>query len=162
MSSIPSLSLNSLLGSLSFSLTPHIHLTIFIYARWRATSFSFHTGQWCVYCDNLCSTNAMQKNWMVQLKTMQMSETDVETMSTHTHCSRINEYRELFKFGSMCQFSSHWECITWCLSQAPINWEGCGKQWKTATGTTSKALAVNMSQPSGRLWSYFVCWLNWV
>ena len=33
VSSIPSLSLNSLLGSLSFSLTPHIHLTILISAR---------------------------------------------------------------------------------------------------------------------------------
>ena len=33
MSSIPSLSLNSLLGSLSFSLMPHIHLTILISAR---------------------------------------------------------------------------------------------------------------------------------
>ena len=33
MSSIPSFSLSSLLGSLSFSLTPHIHLTILISAR---------------------------------------------------------------------------------------------------------------------------------
>ena len=33
MSSIPSLSLSSLLESLSFSLTPHIHLTILISAR---------------------------------------------------------------------------------------------------------------------------------
>ena len=39
MSSTPSLSLSSLLGSLSFSLTPHIHLTILISARWRATTF---------------------------------------------------------------------------------------------------------------------------
>ena len=41
----PSLSLSSLLGSLSFSLTPHIHLTILISARWSATTFSFLTGQ---------------------------------------------------------------------------------------------------------------------
>ena len=39
MSSTPSLSLSSLLGSLSFSLTPHIHLTILISARWSATTF---------------------------------------------------------------------------------------------------------------------------
>ena len=38
------LSLNSLLGSLSFGLTPHIHLTILISARWSATTFSFLTG----------------------------------------------------------------------------------------------------------------------
>ena len=34
ISSIPSLSLNSLLGTLSFTLTLHIHLTILISARW--------------------------------------------------------------------------------------------------------------------------------
>jgi len=45
MSSIPSLSLNFLLGTLSFTLTLHIHLTIVISARWSATSFSFLTGQ---------------------------------------------------------------------------------------------------------------------
>ena len=38
------ISLNSLLGTLSFTLTWHIHLTIFISARWSATSFSFLTG----------------------------------------------------------------------------------------------------------------------
>jgi len=36
ISSIPSLSLNSLLGTLSFTLTLHIHLTILISARWSA------------------------------------------------------------------------------------------------------------------------------
>ena len=40
-----SLSLSSWLGNLSFSLMPHIHLTILIPARWSATSFSFLTGQ---------------------------------------------------------------------------------------------------------------------
>jgi len=44
MSSIPSLYLSSLLGNLSFSLMPHIHLTILISARWSATTFSFLTG----------------------------------------------------------------------------------------------------------------------
>jgi len=40
--SIPSFSLNSLLGTLSFTLTLHIHLTILICAHWSATSsFSF-------------------------------------------------------------------------------------------------------------------------
>jgi len=37
ISSIPSLSLNSLLGTLSFTLTLHIHLTILMSARWSAT-----------------------------------------------------------------------------------------------------------------------------
>jgi len=37
----PSLSLNPLLGALSCSLMPHIHLTILISACWSATSFSF-------------------------------------------------------------------------------------------------------------------------
>ena len=43
--SIPSLSLNSLLGILSFTLTLHIHLTTLISAGWSATSFSFLTGR---------------------------------------------------------------------------------------------------------------------
>jgi len=38
MSSNVSVSLNPLLGTLSCSLTPHIHLTILISARWSATS----------------------------------------------------------------------------------------------------------------------------
>jgi len=45
MSSKLSLSLNRLLGTLSCSLVPHIHLTILISALWSATSFSFVMGQ---------------------------------------------------------------------------------------------------------------------
>ena len=52
-SSIPSLSLNSLLGSLSFTLTLYIHLTILISARWSATSFYFLTGQVSLPCSVL-------------------------------------------------------------------------------------------------------------
>ena len=52
-SSTPSLSLSSLLGSLSFSLTPHMHLTILISARWSATTFSFLTGQVSLPCNML-------------------------------------------------------------------------------------------------------------
>jgi len=44
VSSNPSHSLNPLLGTLSFSLMPHIPLTILMTARWSATSFSFSTG----------------------------------------------------------------------------------------------------------------------
>jgi len=40
----------SLLGTLSFTLTSHIHLTILISARWSATSFSFLTGQVLLPC----------------------------------------------------------------------------------------------------------------
>ena len=42
ISSIPSLCLNSLLGTLSFTLTLHIHLTILISARWSAISSILH------------------------------------------------------------------------------------------------------------------------
>ena len=42
--------LNSLLGTLSFTLTLHIHLTILISARWSATSFSLLTGQVSLPC----------------------------------------------------------------------------------------------------------------
>jgi len=44
MSSNPSLSLNSLLGTLSCNLTPHIHLAILISACWSAISFSFQVS----------------------------------------------------------------------------------------------------------------------
>jgi len=51
-----SLSVNSLLGTLSFALTLHIHLTILISARWSATSFSFLTGQVSLPCSILLHT----------------------------------------------------------------------------------------------------------
>ena len=57
MSSTPSLSLSSLLGSLPFSLTPHIHLTILISARWSATTFSYLTGQVSLPCNMLHTTS---------------------------------------------------------------------------------------------------------
>ena len=60
ISSIPSLSLNSLLGSLSFTLTLHIHLTILISASWSATSFSFLTGQVSLPCTTTSHTTAIQ------------------------------------------------------------------------------------------------------
>ena len=59
ISSIPSLSLNSLLGTLSFTLTLHIHLTILISARWSATSFSFLTGQVSLLCSMLLRTQLL-------------------------------------------------------------------------------------------------------
>jgi len=46
-------SLRSLLGNLSFTLMPHIHLTILISARWSATTFSFLTGQVSLPCNIL-------------------------------------------------------------------------------------------------------------
>jgi len=45
--------LNSLLGTLSFILMPHIHLTILISACWNATSFSLLTGQVSLPCNIL-------------------------------------------------------------------------------------------------------------
>jgi len=59
ISSIPSLSLNSLLGTLSFTLTLHIHLTILISACWSATSFSFLTGQISLLCSILLRTQLL-------------------------------------------------------------------------------------------------------
>jgi len=59
ISSIPSLSLNSLLGTLSFTLTLHIHLTILISAHWSATSFSFLTGQVSLPCSILLHTQLL-------------------------------------------------------------------------------------------------------
>jgi len=59
MSSNPSLSLNTLLGILSCSFNPHIHLTILISARWSATSFSFLMGQISFPCYVLLCTQLL-------------------------------------------------------------------------------------------------------
>ena len=59
MSSMPSFSLSSLLGNLSFSLMPHIHLTILISAHWSATTFSFLTGQVALPCNMLLCTQLL-------------------------------------------------------------------------------------------------------
>jgi len=54
-----SLSLNSLLGTLSFYLMSHIHLTILISALWSATSFSSLTGQVSLPCSILLRTQLL-------------------------------------------------------------------------------------------------------
>ena len=59
MSTIPSLSLNSLFETLSFNLMPHMHLTILIYAFWSAISFSFLTGQVSLLCNILLRTQLL-------------------------------------------------------------------------------------------------------
>jgi len=59
MSFNPSLSLNHLLGALSCSLMPHIHLTILISALWSATSFSILTGQVSLPCNILLRTQLL-------------------------------------------------------------------------------------------------------
>jgi len=56
MSSNLSLFLIPSLGTLSWCLMPHIHLTILISALWSATSFSFLTGQVSLPCNILLRT----------------------------------------------------------------------------------------------------------
>jgi len=59
ISSIPSLSLDSLLGTVSFILTLHIHLTILISARCSPISFSFLAGQVSLPCSILLRTQLL-------------------------------------------------------------------------------------------------------
>jgi len=59
ISSNPTLFLNHLLGTLSCSLTPYIHLTILISARWSATSFSFLMVQVSLPCNILLCTQLL-------------------------------------------------------------------------------------------------------
>jgi len=59
MSSNPSLSFNPLLGILSCSFMPHIHLTILISALWSSTSFSFLKGQVSLPCSILVCTELL-------------------------------------------------------------------------------------------------------
>jgi len=53
MSSKPSLCLTPLLGTLSCSLMPQIHLTILVSAHWSVSSFSFLTGHVLLPCNIL-------------------------------------------------------------------------------------------------------------
>jgi len=59
MLSIFNFSLNCLLGTLSFTLTSHIHLTMLISAHWNATSFSFLIGQVSLPCNMLLYTQLL-------------------------------------------------------------------------------------------------------
>ena len=59
MSSNPSLFLNPLLGIVSCSLMPHIHLTILISDRWSAAAFSFLMGQVSIPCNILLCTQLL-------------------------------------------------------------------------------------------------------
>ena len=52
-------SFGSLLANLSFTLTPHIRLTILISARWSAISFSFLTGHVSLPCSMLLHTQLL-------------------------------------------------------------------------------------------------------
>jgi len=54
-----SLFFNYLLGTLSFTLMPHIYLTILTSACWNATSFSFLTGQVSLPCNILFRTQLL-------------------------------------------------------------------------------------------------------
>jgi len=56
---MPIPSLSSLLGTLSFTLTLHIHLIMFISVHWSATSFSFLTGQVSLPCSILLRTQLL-------------------------------------------------------------------------------------------------------
>jgi len=69
MSSIPSLCLNSLLGTLSF--ISYIHLTTLISAHWIATLFSFLTGQVhfraAYYFAHNCCTVPSDNQWYIAI-----------------------------------------------------------------------------------------------
>ena len=54
-----SLFLNSLHGTLSFTLPSYIHLTILISAHWSAISFSFLAGQVSLPCNTLLCTQLL-------------------------------------------------------------------------------------------------------
>jgi len=67
--SIPSISLNSLLGTLSFTSTLHIHLTILISARWSA--ISCHNCWKCfptLYTAHLCTLDLGNETLVLQLQ----------------------------------------------------------------------------------------------
>jgi len=101
ISTIPSLSLNSLLETLSFNLMPHIHLSILVSAVWSAISFS-------------------QLNWFVCCRRSHVSGglwiSAAETRSWHCKCSRILQtVLQCQAWGNVtCSFIAWWKvCLSW-------------------------------------------------
>ena len=103
MSYIPSLSLNSLLGTLSLTLTLHIHLTILISARWSATSFSFQTGQVSLPCSILLRTQLLYSVPLQLFSFSSYSEVWIlSEMYTHqrTHTSQFRVWDSVWQIDS--------------------------------------------------------------
>jgi len=126
VSSIPSLSLSSLLGTLSFTLTLHIHLTILISARWSATSFSFLTGQVPLPCSIQLRKTAIQppspnqwyipigKQWY-QLPEFIPSNSDSglhNCISISIHTQHITLVAELIHYLQICTGTNIHTCMT--------------------------------------------------
>jgi len=83
MSFNPSLSLNPLLGTLSCSLMPRIHLTFLISAHWSATSISFLTGQVSLPCNILLRTQLLYN--------LPLTITDISLLvSSGTNCWNLS------------------------------------------------------------------------
>jgi len=89
-----SLSLNSLLETLSFTLTSHIHLTILISAHWSTTSFSSVTGQVSTYyfAYNSCTVSShyrwyihIGKQWYQLPEFIPSNSNSVPQMHQHLH-----------------------------------------------------------------------------
>jgi len=103
MSFNPSLSLNPLLGTLSWNFMPHIHLTILISARWSATSFSFLTGLVSVPCNILLCTQL--------LYSLPLTISDISLLvSSGTNC--LNLFHQHLCLHSTCHLNNKTYTLT--------------------------------------------------
>ena len=115
MSSIPSLSLSSLLGILSFNLTPHIHLTILISARWSATTFSFLTGQVSLPCSMLLRTQLLY-NLPLIIKDTSLLDVSIHINTAYFKLTFKNISNGMCScLDDKCVFTV-WKLECWCLS----------------------------------------------
>ena len=147
MSSIPNLSLGSLLGNLSFSLTPHILLTILISARSSATSFSFLTGQVSLPCNILLCTQLLyslqpSSRWSAaSSKKLSQHNSKICTMISKANILGTRRKAQTLKLsytllqlrrlnkGYSQPAERRWVCCHPVLSSAA----GCGRPWTPVT-----------------------------
>ena len=112
-------STSSILGSLSFTIMPHIHLTILISARWSATSLSFLIGRVSLWCNILLCTQLLYNLRIIKDKSNVLfyllpAKRDVQ-LTTRLRCARqyptiyarTNRYKNSFILFGLNHFQ-------WC------------------------------------------------
>jgi len=139
MSSDPSLSLNRLFGTLPFSLTPHIHLTILISAYWCATSFSFLMGQVWVPGNILLRTQLLYNlpltinYWKAMVPTAWIYSIQFKFW--------LGLFFKCFRFFLDCCELSCWRSEVNCMKRLAFRWPtACHMTYVSLTGANSQSV----------------------
>jgi len=129
MSSNTSLSLYPLLGILSRSFTPHIHLTILISARWNATSLSFLTGQVSLPCNILLHTQLLYNLPLIinDISLLVSNSTNCQNLSIHFEFWALQLHQHLH-LHSTCHLNNKTYPLRFALTPVSTcaSWTGTG------------------------------------